>query len=108
MSGAAAVSEGATPEQRAAALRLMIFDVDGVLTDGRLHIGAQGVDLAIGASGAQAVDLEGLVQRDHVGPHHAVAMAVFFRRRPGGRLLRGGLARGQGQYGADERPRPKR
>ena len=31
-----------TPQQRAAALRLMIFDVDGVLTDGRLNISAQG------------------------------------------------------------------
>ena len=31
-----------TPEQRATELRLMFFDVDGVLTDGRLHIGAQG------------------------------------------------------------------
>jgi 3-deoxy-D-manno-octulosonate 8-phosphate phosphatase (KDO 8-P phosphatase) len=31
-----------TPEQRAAGLRLMIFDVDGVLTDGRLNIGADG------------------------------------------------------------------
>ena len=40
-----AVDPGAvalTPERRAADLRLMIFDVDGVLTDGRLHIGAQG------------------------------------------------------------------
>ena len=36
-----------TPEQRAIDLRLMIFDVDGVLTDGRLHIGAQGAVLKI-------------------------------------------------------------
>lgn len=31
-----------TPEQRAAQVALMIFDVDGVLTDGRLYYGAQG------------------------------------------------------------------
>ena len=37
-----AAPPGLTPERRAAGLRLMIFDVDGVLTDGRLHIGAQG------------------------------------------------------------------
>ena len=32
----------ATAIQRAARLRLMIFDVDGVLTDGSLHYGADG------------------------------------------------------------------
>lgn len=32
----------ATAVQRAARLRLMIFDVDGVLTDGSLHYGADG------------------------------------------------------------------
>jgi 3-deoxy-D-manno-octulosonate 8-phosphate phosphatase (KDO 8-P phosphatase) len=31
-----------TPAERAARLRMMVFDVDGVLTDGRLYIGAQG------------------------------------------------------------------
>lgn len=31
-----------TPEQRAARVRLMVLDVDGVLTDGRLYIGAGG------------------------------------------------------------------
>ncbi len=31
-----------TAEQRAARVRLMVFDVDGVLTDGRLYFGPQG------------------------------------------------------------------
>lgn len=31
-----------SPEQRAARVRLMVFDVDGVLTDGRLYFGADG------------------------------------------------------------------
>lgn len=31
-----------TPQQRAAGIRLMILDVDGVLTDGRLYFGPQG------------------------------------------------------------------
>ena len=31
-----------SPEERARGLRLMVFDVDGVLTDGTLHIGASG------------------------------------------------------------------
>jgi 3-deoxy-D-manno-octulosonate 8-phosphate phosphatase (KDO 8-P phosphatase) len=31
-----------TPEQRAARVRLMVLDVDGVLTDGRLYYGPQG------------------------------------------------------------------
>jgi 3-deoxy-D-manno-octulosonate 8-phosphate phosphatase (KDO 8-P phosphatase) len=31
-----------TPEQRAARVRLVVLDVDGVLTDGRLYYGAQG------------------------------------------------------------------
>ena len=31
-----------SPEQRAARLRLVAFDVDGVLTDGRLYYGPQG------------------------------------------------------------------
>lgn len=31
-----------TPEQRAARVRLVVLDVDGVLTDGRLYFGAQG------------------------------------------------------------------
>lgn len=33
---------GYTATERAAALRLMIFDVDGILTDGSLHYGPQG------------------------------------------------------------------
>lgn len=36
------MSETMTAAQRAARLRLMILDVDGVLTDGRLFIGPQG------------------------------------------------------------------
>lgn len=31
-----------SPEQRAAAVRLLVLDVDGVLTDGRLYFGADG------------------------------------------------------------------
>jgi 3-deoxy-D-manno-octulosonate 8-phosphate phosphatase (KDO 8-P phosphatase) len=31
-----------TPEQRAARVRLLVLDVDGVLTDGRLYFGADG------------------------------------------------------------------
>lgn len=31
-----------TPQQRAASIRLLVLDVDGVLTDGRLYFGAQG------------------------------------------------------------------
>jgi 3-deoxy-D-manno-octulosonate 8-phosphate phosphatase (KDO 8-P phosphatase) len=31
-----------TPEQRAARIRLVVLDVDGVLTDGRLYYGPQG------------------------------------------------------------------
>jgi 3-deoxy-D-manno-octulosonate 8-phosphate phosphatase (KDO 8-P phosphatase) len=31
-----------SPEQRAARIRMMVLDVDGVLTDGRLYYGAQG------------------------------------------------------------------
>ena len=31
-----------TAEQRAARVRLMVLDVDGVLTDGRLYYGPQG------------------------------------------------------------------
>lgn len=38
---AAAIAEAALLE-RAAAVRLMIFDVDGILTDGSLHFGADG------------------------------------------------------------------
>jgi 3-deoxy-D-manno-octulosonate 8-phosphate phosphatase (KDO 8-P phosphatase) len=41
------VSTTPSPEQRAARLRLMIFDVDGVLTDGRLHFGPQGEALKV-------------------------------------------------------------
>lgn len=36
-----------TPEARAARVRLMIFDVDGVLTDGRLFFGPQGEALKV-------------------------------------------------------------
>ncbi len=36
-----------SPEQRAARVRLMLFDVDGVLTDGRLFFDAQGEALKI-------------------------------------------------------------
>lgn len=36
-----------TPEQRAAGLRLMALDVDGVLTDGRLYYGPQGEALKV-------------------------------------------------------------
>ena len=31
-----------SPEQRAARIRLVVLDVDGVLTDGRLYYGPQG------------------------------------------------------------------
>jgi len=36
-----------TPRQRAARIRLMVLDVDGVLTDGRLYYGAQGEALKV-------------------------------------------------------------
>jgi len=36
-----------TPEQRAARIRLVALDVDGVLTDGRLYYGAQGEALKV-------------------------------------------------------------
>ncbi len=36
-----------TPEQRASQVRLMVLDVDGVLTDGRLHFGADGEALKV-------------------------------------------------------------
>lgn len=36
-----------SPEQRAAAVRLLVLDVDGVLTDGRLHFGADGEALKV-------------------------------------------------------------
>lgn len=36
-----------TPEERAAKVRLMVLDVDGVLTDGRLYIGADGEALKV-------------------------------------------------------------
>jgi len=36
-----------TPEQRAARLRLVALDVDGVLTDGRLYYGPQGETLKV-------------------------------------------------------------
>ena len=36
-----------TPEQRAARLRLVALDVDGVLTDGRLYYGPQGEALKV-------------------------------------------------------------
>ena len=36
-----------TPEQRAAQIRLVALDVDGVLTDGRLYYGAQGEVLKV-------------------------------------------------------------
>jgi 3-deoxy-D-manno-octulosonate 8-phosphate phosphatase (KDO 8-P phosphatase) len=35
------------PEQRAAAVRLLVLDVDGVLTDGRLYFGADGEALKV-------------------------------------------------------------
>jgi 3-deoxy-D-manno-octulosonate 8-phosphate phosphatase (KDO 8-P phosphatase) len=35
------------PEQRAARVRLMVLDVDGVLTDGRLYFGPQGEALKV-------------------------------------------------------------
>ncbi len=37
-----AISEGSQAATRAAGIRLMIFDVDGVLTDGRLYYGPEG------------------------------------------------------------------
>lgn len=36
-----------TPVQRAAAIRLLVLDVDGVLTDGRLYFGAAGEALKV-------------------------------------------------------------
>jgi len=36
-----------SPEQRAAAVRLLVLDVDGVLTDGRLYFGADGEALKV-------------------------------------------------------------
>ncbi len=36
-----------TPEERAARVRLVVLDVDGVLTDGRLYYGAQGEALKV-------------------------------------------------------------
>ncbi|MCU0764486.1 MAG: HAD-IIIA family hydrolase [Burkholderiaceae bacterium] len=36
-----------SPERRAAALRLLVLDVDGVLTDGRLYFGADGEALKV-------------------------------------------------------------
>lgn len=36
-----------SPERRAAALRMLILDVDGVLTDGRLYFGADGETLKV-------------------------------------------------------------
>jgi 3-deoxy-D-manno-octulosonate 8-phosphate phosphatase (KDO 8-P phosphatase) len=36
-----------SPERRAAGLRLLVLDVDGVLTDGRLHFGADGEALKV-------------------------------------------------------------
>ena len=36
-----------SPEQRAAAVRLLVLDVDGVLTDGRLYFGADGEELKV-------------------------------------------------------------
>jgi len=42
-----AISEGSPAATRAAGIRLMIFDVDGVLTDGRLYYGPDGESLKI-------------------------------------------------------------
>lgn len=42
---AAAARRSTTPEARARRLRLMIFDVDGVMTDGRLWYGPRGEEL---------------------------------------------------------------
>ena len=36
-----------TPEQRAARVRLVVLDVDGVLTDGRLYYGPEGEALKV-------------------------------------------------------------
>lgn len=36
-----------TPEQRAARIRLVVVDVDGVLTDGRLYYGPQGESMKV-------------------------------------------------------------
>jgi len=36
-----------SPEQRAASIRLLVLDVDGVLTDGRLYFGADGEALKV-------------------------------------------------------------
>jgi 3-deoxy-D-manno-octulosonate 8-phosphate phosphatase (KDO 8-P phosphatase) len=36
-----------TPQQRAARIQLMVLDVDGVMTDGRLYYGAQGETLKV-------------------------------------------------------------
>ncbi len=36
-----------TPEERAARVRLVVLDVDGVLTDGKLYYGAQGEALKV-------------------------------------------------------------
>jgi 3-deoxy-D-manno-octulosonate 8-phosphate phosphatase (KDO 8-P phosphatase) len=36
-----------TPQQRAADIRLLVLDVDGVLTDGRLYFSAQGEELKV-------------------------------------------------------------
>lgn len=42
-----AASRGTALEQRLQGIALMIFDVDGVLTDGRLHYGPQGEALKV-------------------------------------------------------------
>ena len=41
------IESSVTAEQRAARVRLMVFDVDGVLTDGRLYFGAQGETIKV-------------------------------------------------------------
>jgi 3-deoxy-D-manno-octulosonate 8-phosphate phosphatase (KDO 8-P phosphatase) len=43
----AAAARRPTPERRAARVRLVILDVDGVLTDGRLYFGADGEALKV-------------------------------------------------------------
>jgi 3-deoxy-D-manno-octulosonate 8-phosphate phosphatase (KDO 8-P phosphatase) len=57
-----------TSQQRAAAIRLLVLDVDGVLTDGRLYFDAQGEALKV----FHVRDGAGLVQLRNVGIELAI------------------------------------
>jgi 3-deoxy-D-manno-octulosonate 8-phosphate phosphatase (KDO 8-P phosphatase) len=61
------------PLTRAAAVRLAVFDVDGVLTDGRLYLGRDGLELKTFHT-RDGLGLKALMQ-------HGIAVAMITARR---------------------------